>query len=123
MTKTLSLPSQSHFSSGGDGHLTEDNAGELKVMVRWFGLCSSTAGGPSLISGLGNKGLPQWLSSKECACNPGAIASRAQSLGRAAPLEEDMATYSNVLALVNPTNREAWRATVCRISKSWTRLK
>ena len=92
-------------------------------MVQWFGLCSSTAGGPSLISGRGNKGLPQWLSSKESACSAGAIASRARSLGWEAPLEEDMATYSNVLAWENPTNREAWWATVCRVSKSWTGLK
>ena len=75
-------------------------------MVQWFGLCSSTAGGPSLTSGPGNKGLPQWLSSKESACNAGAIANRGRYLGQEDPLEEDMATYSNVLAWENPTNRE-----------------
>ena len=34
-----------------------------------------------------------------------------QSLGREDPLEEETATYSNILALENPMNRGAWRAT------------
>ena len=35
-----------------------------------------------------------------------------QSLGWEDPLEEEMATDSSILALENPMNRGAWRATV-----------
>ena len=38
-------------------------------------------------------------------------------------LEEGMATHSNVLAWRIPMDRGAWRATVYRVAKSWTRLK
>ena len=33
-----------------------------------------------------------------------------QSLGREDPLEEEMATHSNILAREDPTNRDAWQA-------------
>ena len=45
-----------------------------------------------------------------------------QSLGWEDPLEEDMATHSSILAWKIPMDRGAWRATVHRIAKSWTRL-
>ena len=35
-----------------------------------------------------------------------------QSLGVDDPLEEDMATHSNILASRNPVDRGAWQATV-----------
>ena len=47
-------------------------------------------------------GLPQWLSSKESTCNAGdpedtVSETRARSLGREDPLEEEMATHSSIL--------------------------
>ena len=41
-----------------------------------------------------------------------------RSLGRGDPLEDGMATHSSVLAMENPVNRGAWRATVQRVAKS-----
>ena len=43
-----------------------------------------------------------------------------QSLGWEDPLEEGMETHSSILARRNPMDREAWRATVHEIAKSWT---
>ena len=37
-------------------------------------------------------------------------------------LKEEMATHSSTLAQ-NPIDRGAWRATVHRVTKSWTQLK
>ena len=48
---------------------------------------------------------------------------RLQSLGWEDPLEEDMSTLSSILALENPRDRGAWRATVCRVAQSRMRLK
>ena len=45
-----------------------------------------------------------------------------QSLGWEDPLEEGMATHSNILAWRIPMNRGAWWATVHRVAKSRTRL-
>ena len=45
------------------------------------------------------------------------------SLGWEDPLEEGMATLSNILAWRIPTDRGAWQATVHRVAKSPTRLK
>ena len=45
-----------------------------------------------------------------------------QSLGWEDPLEEGMATHSNIPAWRIPMDREAWRATVHVVTKSWTRL-
>ena len=42
-----------------------------------------------------------------------------RSLGWEDPLEEDLATYSSVLAWRIPVDRGAWQATVPRVSKSW----
>ena len=38
------------------------------------------------------------------------------------PLEEGMATDSNILAWRVPIDRGAWRATVHGVTKSWTHL-
>ena len=54
-------------------------------------------------------GLPQWLSSKESACNAGAVRDRwveNRSLGWEDPLEEVMATYSSILASRIPWTKE-----------------
>ena len=45
--------------------------------------------GTGLIPGQGTKGLPQWLSSKEFACNAG---DEVRFLGREDPLKKGMAT-------------------------------
>ena len=49
----------------------------------------------------------------------------ARSLGQEDPLEEGMATppVFQFSCLENPVDRGAWRATVHRVEKSWTRLK
>ena len=43
-------------------------------------------------------------------------------LGQEDPLEEAMATSSNILAWTIPTGREAWKATVHEAAKSQARL-
>ena len=45
-----------------------------------------------------------------------------QSLGWGDPLEEDMATHSNILAWRIPMDRGTWQATVHGVAKSQTRL-
>ena len=40
--------------------------------------------------------------------------------GQEDPLEEGMATHSSIFAWRIPMDREAWQATVHRVSKSWT---
>ena len=45
-----------------------------------------------------------------------------QSLGRKDPLEEGMATHSNILAWRIPMDRGAWWATVHGVTKSQTQL-
>ena len=70
-----------------------------------------------------NFGLPQWLSSKESACNAGATgdvssipaSGRSPGEGHGNPLQ-----YS---CLENPMDRGAWWAAVHGVTKSWTRLK
>ena len=44
------------------------------------------------------------------------------SLGWEDPLEEGMATHSNILGLENSIDRGAWRATVQGVTKSWIGL-
>ena len=43
-----------------------------------------------------------------------------QSLGWEDLLEEVMATHSSILAWRIPMDRGAWKATVHRVTKSWT---
>ena len=43
-----------------------------------------------------------------------------QSLGRADPLEEGMATHSSILSWRIPWDRGAWWNTVHGVTKSWT---
>ena len=45
---------------------------------------------------------------------------RVRSLGQEDPLEEGMAPHSSILAWRTPMNREAWQATVLRVTKSQT---
>ena len=59
------------------------------LAVQWLRICASTAGGTGLIPGQGTKGLPQWLSSKESACNAG---DEVRFLGREDPPKKGMAT-------------------------------
>ena len=46
-----------------------------------------------------------------------------RSLGREDPLEEDMATHSNILAWRIPMDRSAWWATVHGVTNSQTGLQ
>ena len=43
-----------------------------------------------------------------------------RSLGQEDPLEEGMATHSNILDWRIPMDRGAWRATVHGVTKGWT---
>ena len=45
-----------------------------------------------------------------------------RSLGQEDPLEQEMATHSNISCLENPVDRGAWKATVNGITKSQTQL-
>ena len=45
-----------------------------------------------------------------------------RSLGWEDALEKEMAAHSSVLAWENPMDRGAWRATLCGVAKSQTRL-
>ena len=65
-------------------------------------------------------GFPGGSAGKESACNEGNL-----SLvpGWEDPLEEDMATHSSILAWRIPMDREAWQATVHKVTKNWTGLK
>ena len=45
-----------------------------------------------------------------------------RSLGWEDPLEEGMATHSNIFAWRIPMDRGAWFATVHGVAKSWTQL-
>ena len=63
--------------------------------------------------------LPTSLAGKEFTCNEGDLGSIPGS-GRS--LEEDMAAFFSILVWRITMDREAWRATVHRVTKSWTRL-
>ena len=52
---------------------------------------------------------------KESSCSVG-------DLGWEDPLEEGMATHSNILAWKIPMDRGAWQATVHAVAKGWTQL-
>ena len=45
-----------------------------------------------------------------------------RSLSSEDPLQEGMATHSNILAWRIPMDRGAWRAAVHGVAKSWTQL-
>ena len=51
-------------------------------------------------------GLPQWLSSKESACNAGDPGDAGSILGQEDPLEKEMATHSSILAWEIPWTEE-----------------
>ena len=75
---------------------------------------------PYLISTRQEMELPQWLSSKESACNSGYAglipeSERGHGKGNGNQLQ--------YFCLENPTDRGAWWATVHRVAKSLTQLK
>ena len=83
----------------------------------------STMGELELIDGKLLRGLPQWLSGKESACNAGVAenSSSIPELGRS-----PRGGHGNPLQyswLENPMDRGAWQATVHGVAKSWTQLK
>ena len=64
------------------------------------------------------KDLPWSLNSKESICDQ---ETQVQSLNQEDPLEEEMATYSNILAWKIPWMEEPGRLrTVHEVAKSWT---
>ena len=68
---------------------------------------------------LGKRGFPGGSAVKNLSAKQ---ESKVQSLGREDPLEEGMATHSTSY-LENLMDERAWRATVHRVTKSWTWLK
>ena len=64
-------------------------------------------------------GFRSGLDSKESACS---AEDQIWSLGWEDSLEKEMATHSSILAWRIPMDREAWRATVHEVKKSWTQL-
>ena len=72
---------------------------------------------------MGQLGLPQWLSSKESACNAGGagdVCSIPESGRSPGGGHGYLLQYP---CLENPMDRQAWRSTVPRVAKSWTQLK
>ena len=64
-------------------------------------------------------GLPVWLSGKESSCNTGDAGLIPRS-GRSP--REGNGNALQYSCLDNPRGREAWWATLHRVSKSWTQL-
>ena len=60
---------------------------------------------------------------KNLPASAAACETRVQSLCWEDPLEEEMAIHYSIPAWRTLMDREAWRATVHRVAKSWTRLK
>ena len=53
---------------------------------------------------------------------PATLETWVRSLGQKDPLEEEMATHSSILTWRIPMNRGTWRATIHRVTNSWTWL-
>ena len=66
------------------------------------------------------QGLPQWLSSKESACNTGDTGDEDLILASEDPLEKGMATHSSILAWRIPWREKPGQAIVHRVTKSQT---
>ena len=62
-------------------------------------------------------GFPGGSDGKESSCNAGL---QVRSLGWEDPLEERMATHSNILAWRNPMDRGALWAAIHGVAMSWT---
>ena len=60
---------------------------------------------------------------KNLPASAGNVRDVVQSLGWEDPLEEGMVTHSSILAWKISMDREAWRATVHRVTERWTWLK
>ena len=103
----------------------------LSLMGMFCSLCP-----PNKKGGVGRlrRGLPGWLSGKVSACQCrrhgrcgscsilGVLGSWVWSLGLEDPLEEEMATQSNILPWKNPMDWGVWPAIVHGIAKSHTVL-
>ena len=68
-----------------------------------------------LVGNMGQRSFPGGSDGKKSTCN---AVTYVPSLGWEDPLEEDMATYSSILAWRLPINRGAWRATVHGLAES-----
>ena len=99
----------------------------LKVFIYFFG-GSSQIRDWTHVSCIGRWILYHWTTWASLVAqtvkNPPAIWDTwVRPLGWEDPLEEGMATHSSILAWRIPMDREAWRATVHGVAKSWTGLK
>ena len=63
------------------------------------------------------------VSGKESSCNVGAVGDSGSIPGSGRSPEEGNGNPLLYSCLENPMDREAWRATVHRVAKSWTQLK
>ena len=68
-------------------------------------------------------GFPDGTSGKEPTASAGDTRVKGSVPDGEDPLEEGIATHSNIHAWRIPVDRGAWRAMVHRVSKSWTWLK
>ena len=97
------------------------------MMKSWFQACVWTAINHHPPPFLENRSCLFFLSyadmvSADCACLTGRYGADLWEPHDPFPLEEEMATYSSILhSMENPMDRE--RATVHRVTKSWTWLK
>ena len=67
--------------------------------------------------------FPKWLSDKESACNTRGTGDVGSILGWGRSPGEGNGNPLQYSYLETPMERGAWRATVHRVAKSWTRLK
>ena len=67
--------------------------------------------------------LPQWLSGKESACSTGATGDVGSIPGSGRFPGGEHGYPLQYSFLENPMDKGAWRATVHRVTKSWTRVK
>ena len=67
-------------------------------------------------------GLPWWLTGKESTCNAGDTGDKGLISGSGKFPGQGHGNSRQYSCLENVTDREAQRATVHRVTKSWTRL-
>ena len=70
-----------------------------------------------------HKGLPWWFSSKESVCNVGATRNMSLIPGLARSPGGGHGNSLQYFCLEKPMDRETWRATVHRVTKSQIQLK
>ena len=76
-----------------------------------------------LLMTMNHSGVSWWLRGKESACSAGDIGDMGSIPGLGRSPGDGHGNPLQYSCLENPMDREAWWATVHRVTKSWTRLK